>query len=107
MSEINQARMLSEIKSTAAAAQGRTDMNLREAADPVDFVKLLQQSIQQVNTVQNNASSMAHAFEQGEPGVNLADVMVSLQKANIAFTAMTQVRNRLVSAYQDVMNMQI
>ena len=43
----------------------------------------------------------------GDRDVNLVDVMIGLQKASLSFQAMTQVRNRLVSAYQDVMNMQL
>jgi flagellar hook-basal body complex protein FliE len=43
----------------------------------------------------------------GEPNANLQDVMISLQKANISFQTMVQVRNKLVNAYQDIMNMQV
>ena len=50
---------------------------------------------------------MATAYESGNRDVSLPDVMIQLQKANLSFQAMTQVRNRLVSAYQDIMNMQI
>jgi flagellar hook-basal body complex protein FliE len=50
---------------------------------------------------------MAEDFSGGEPNVNLQDVMVNLQKANLSFQQMVQVRNRLVSAYQDIMNMSV
>ena len=50
---------------------------------------------------------MQKQFELGAPDTNLQDVMVSLQKANISFETMVQVRNKLVSAYQEIMNIQV
>jgi flagellar hook-basal body complex protein FliE len=47
------------------------------------------------------------AFEKGVPGIELSTVMIESQKATVAFRAATEVRNRLVSAYQDIMNMPI
>lgn len=73
----------------------------------VDFSTLLQQSVDQVNDVQQQATKLASAFEAGETDASLAEVMVSLQKANVSFQAMVQVRNKLVDAYRDVMNMPI
>ena len=46
-------------------------------------------------------------FEKGDPDVSLAEVMVALEKASVSFQAMTQVRNELLSAYQEVMNMPV
>ena len=46
-------------------------------------------------------------FSAGDPNVNLQDVMVNLQKANLSFQQMVQVRNKLVTAYQDIMNMSV
>jgi flagellar hook-basal body complex protein FliE len=45
------------------------------------------------------------AFERGTPGVELPQVMLEMQKASVSFRALTEVRNRLVTAYQDIMNM--
>ena len=50
---------------------------------------------------------MAEAFEAGTENVDLADVMISLQKASLSFKAMTEVRNQLVNAYQEIMNMPV
>lgn len=72
-----------------------------------DFGKLLETSLGAVNQLQHEASSMAAAFERGEPGVDIASTMIASQKASLAFQATTQVRNHLVRAYQDVMNMPI
>ena len=50
---------------------------------------------------------MVRDFETGGSTANVAEVMVAMQKASLSFTAMTQVRNRLVEAYQEIMNMPI
>src|SRR5690606_23086472 len=71
------------------------------------FAQVLRQGLAQVNEMQQTASSMAAGFERGDPGIELADVMLQMQKASVGFRAVTEVRNRLVSAYQDIMNMPI
>ena len=78
----------------------------RAAHDP-RLQRVLKASIGQVNSLQQSSSALASAFEQGAPGVDISRVMVEAQKATLAFRAMNEVRNRLVSAYQDVMNMPI
>ncbi len=76
-------------------------------APETDFADLLKNSIDTVNDTQQQAGSLAKAFESGETEVPLAEVMVSLQKASVSFQAMVQVRNKLVEAYKDIMNMQM
>jgi flagellar hook-basal body complex protein FliE len=63
--------------------------------------------LQGVNAAQERATNLATAFEKGTPGVELATVMIESQKATVAFRAATEVRNRLVNAYQEIMNMPI
>jgi len=81
----------------------------RPAADqPVaqgGFAAELRRSLEGISTAQNKAYGQAEAFELGRPGVALNDVMVDLQKANVAFQTGLQVRNRLVAAYQEVMSL--
>jgi len=72
-----------------------------------DFSKLLNDSINQVNGLQQEASNLKVAFETGSKEVDLPEVMVAAQKASLSFEAMTEVRNKLLSAYQEVMNMQV
>jgi len=74
-------------------------------AGGTEFAKLLRQGIDAVNQQQQTASSMAAAFERGTPGVELPQVMLEMQKSSVSFRALTEVRNRLVSAYQEIMNM--
>ena len=78
-----------------------------ESAAKTDFAAVLKASIDQVNATQKQAQSITESFEVGKPGVQLHDVMISISKANVSFQQMVQVRNRLVSAYQDIMNMQV
>lgn len=76
-------------------------------AAPADFGKLLKAGLEGVNAAQSRATNAAVAFEKGTPGVELSTVMIESQKATVAFRAATEVRNRLVSAYQEIMNMPI
>jgi flagellar hook-basal body complex protein FliE len=71
------------------------------------FGELMQQAIDQVNRAQGEAAGMARALEAGDPNVDLAEVMVTMQKASLSFQALTEVRNKLLTAYQDIMNMPV
>lgn len=73
----------------------------------VDFSEALKASLDQVNSSQSKAVELGKGFAMGDDSVNLSDVMVASQKASISFQATVQVRNKLVSAYQEIMNMQI
>jgi len=72
-----------------------------------DFANLVQQSLASVNATQTQAESLSHQFQLGQNDVSLEDAMISMQKANISFQTTVQVRNKLVSAYNDIMNMQV
>lgn len=72
-----------------------------------EFAALLKASLEQVNQSQVEADRLARAFEQGAPNVSLEDVIISLQKADVSFQTMVQVRNKLVEAYQQIMNLQV
>jgi len=71
------------------------------------FATVLQHSLQDVAHTQNQASAQAKAFVAGKPGIALNDVMLDLQKANVAFQTTVQVRNRLVAAYQEIANLAV
>jgi flagellar hook-basal body complex protein FliE len=87
---------------SAASAAGATGSTGASA-----FGTLLKQGIDAVNSTQQSADALSSAWERGDPGVDLARVMVETQKASVSFQALAQVRNRLISAYQDIMNMSI
>ena len=69
------------------------------------FAGELKKSLDRISDSQQHAYGQAEAFELGKPGVALNDVMVDMQKANIGFQMGLQVRNRVVAAYQEIMNM--
>jgi flagellar hook-basal body complex protein FliE len=104
MSAVDMTRMLAEMQRLAASA-GPAPQALPEEGH--GFAELLKSSIEGVNRAQGTASEMAAALERGTPGVALPEVMIALQKASLSFQAMTEVRNRLVTAYQEIMNMPI
>lgn len=111
MPAIDTTRLLMELRSLAAEAQRAPSVGplpgVAGSAAPPDFGSVLKASIGEVNNLQQSAGALAAAFEQGQPGIDITRVMVEAQKASLAFRAMTEVRNRLVSAYQEVMNMPI
>ncbi|WP_058834643.1 flagellar hook-basal body complex protein FliE [Luteimonas abyssi] len=74
------------------------------AATP-SFGATLRNALEGVNGAQARTGELVRAFELGEPGADLAKVMVAAQHSQVAFRATVEVRNRLVQAYQDVMNM--
>ena len=71
------------------------------------FQQALTNALDGVSQTQANAASLQQAFELGDPRADLARVMVAMQQSSVAFRATVEVRNRLVQAYQDVMNMPI
>lgn len=107
MSDININQVLQSMRSMAAMAENKMPLEtIGDAAKP-DFGQLIKDSINAVNNVQKTAGDLTTRFEMGDPSVSLAEVMISRQKASVSFQAMTQVRNNLVSAYKDIMNMQV
>ena len=71
------------------------------------FAGALTQALQGVSQAQTDASRMQREFQLGNSTVSLEETMVAMQKAQLGFTAAVQVRNRLVQAYSDIMNMQV
>lgn len=105
--------MVAQLRNAAARAAGPAAP--AEAGEPaqagvagrVDFGEALRSSLDSVNGAQRKAEDMGQRFALGDDSVNLSDVMIASQKASISFQASVQVRNKLVSAYHDIMNMQV
>lgn len=72
-----------------------------------DFADMLKTAVDNVNSLQKEATSLSQAYDRGEEGVDLPQVMIGLQKSSVSFEAMTQVRNKLVDAYEKIMNMPV
>jgi flagellar hook-basal body complex protein FliE len=108
MSQMEIDRVLSQIRSLSS--QIRPQEAAKSAvpqAGGAEFANLLKQGVDQVNQAQQSAAATAAAFERGVAGVELPQVMLEMQKASVSFRAVTEVRNRLVNAYQEIMNMPI
>lgn len=101
-------QMLNVLRSTAAQAAGKpAESSSAPVAGPGSFADALKQSIDKVNQTQQQADQMAEKLAAGDSSQSLHEVMIALQTASVSFQEMVQVRNKLVSAYQDVMNMQV
>ncbi|HBX38353.1 MAG TPA: flagellar hook-basal body complex protein FliE [Pseudohongiella sp.] len=87
------------------AVNGSQGINGAGKTEGTGFGEMLKQAVDSVADTQAKSSELQRAFEMGEPGVDITQVMIQMQKASVSFEAMNQVRNRLVSAYQDIMNM--
>lgn len=72
-----------------------------------DFSSVLKQSISAVGRSQMEAGRMAAGFERGDPGADLGRTMIAVQKADLSLRTMVEVRNKLVDAYKDIMNMPV
>ena len=99
--------MLNVLRTTAAQASGKPGESAGAVAGGADFAQVLQNSIAKVNQTQMQADQMAEKLAGGDTNQNLHEVMIALQTASVSFQEMVQVRNKLVTAYQDVMNIQV
>ena len=107
--------MLAQLKASAQRPQtddigglaSAAGMQNSQSTGKVNFSDALKASLNQVNKVQVEAEQLGKNFAMGDDSVSLSDVMIAGQKANISFQATVQVRNKLVSAYHDIMNMQV
>lgn len=79
----------------------------QQASQVPKFSDMLSQAVGSVNELQQTSSSMKTAYEMGDPNVDITRVMIASEKASISFEALTQVRNRVVQSYEDIMNMPI
>jgi flagellar hook-basal body complex protein FliE len=80
---------------------------LNEGPSKVSFSDALKNSLEQVSNSQKTAEELGNRFAMGDDSVSLSDTMIAMQKSTIAFQATVQVRNKLVSAYHEIMNMQV
>jgi flagellar hook-basal body complex protein FliE len=88
-------------------SQAATGVGGAAQAPASPFANVLKQGLDQVNQTQVRAADLATQFERGVPGVELPQVMMEMQKASVSFRAITEVRNKFVNAYQEIMNMPI
>ncbi|MGB5539975.1 MAG: flagellar hook-basal body complex protein FliE [Gammaproteobacteria bacterium] len=109
MSDMGISQVLDQMR--AISAQARRDPvaesgNAAATGRP-DFAGLLKESVNSVNEAQQAAGKLQAAFEAEDPNVDVAQVMVAMQKSSLSFQAMATVRNKLVAAYQEIMSMPV
>jgi flagellar hook-basal body complex protein FliE len=107
MSTLQIQQVLAEMRALQARASGTPTDIAPPTGQPTDFAALLKDSVDGIASMQNKATELASAYESGDKSVDLTKVMLEAQKADLAFRAMTQVRNKLIDAYTQVMNMSV
>lgn len=110
MDPVDTQSLLLQMRSLAAQAESKpvsadSAQKVTGLEKSENFGELLAQSVKAVNEQQQKSSEMKQALERGDPDVELSEVMIQAQKASLSFQAMTQVRNKLVEAYKEVINM--
>ncbi len=106
MTQITPEQILSQMRRLSEIAQSPASTNIKPTSN-AEFTNALTQALETVNQHQMTASKAAQSIEAGDGGVSLVKAVIASQKASVAFDAAVQVRNRVVSAYQDIMNMPI
>lgn len=97
--------LLAQMRVAAAAAGLREPAPV--AAPTVNFSSVLKNALDGVAQAQDKSETLQKAFVMGDDKVSLSDTMIAMQKAGINFQATVQVRNKVIQAYNDIMNMQV
>lgn len=105
MSDIAINQVIAQMRTMASAAGAETSG--AEQVTGANFSSLMQDSIEEVNASMMEAKALATSFESGDPQASVTEVMIASQRAGLEFQAMTEVRNKLLSAYQEIMSMQV
>lgn len=105
-SQANIQSMLQTLRAHQAQAGGDLQARPTGSTEPVDFGKSIQSVLHQVNDLQVQSDQLTSRYERGED-VPLTDVVLSMQKASLSFEATLQVRNKVMKAYEDILNMPV
>lgn len=111
-SQSNIQAMLQTLKAYQAQASGGVEEATGKvggtgtAQSSPGFSDLIRQSVDKVNELQVQSKNIAESYERGE-GVPLTDVVLSMQKSSLAFEATLQIRNKVLKAYEDILNMPV
>ena len=107
MSSIQSSDISSVLSQIRALQNKQADVATPAPQGSGSFADVMADAVNRVNDIQQQAASNASAFARGDTSMELAEVMMSINQSSVSFKAMTEVRNRLVSSYQDIMNMPI
>lgn len=106
MNTISPQQLLAQIRTLNSELQNPLTPPVK-TGEVAGFGDFLTTAINSVNATQKTAGALKRDFEAERNNVDLTEVMVAVQKADLSFRAMTEVRNKLVTAYQDIMNMPV
>lgn len=106
MSDVAINQVVAQMRVMAAAAQSES-APVSDGVSGMKFSAMMQDSIESVNGSMMEAKAKAKAFEMGDPQISIAEVMVASQRAGLQFQAATEVRNKLLGAYQEIMSMSV
>lgn len=107
-SQANIQSMLATLRSHSAQAAGLDEKsaNAVGGAARSDFGQSIQKVLEQVNDLQAQSKGMVERYQRGED-VPLTEVVLATQKSSLAFEATLQVRNKVLKAYEDILNMPV
>ncbi|WP_049623332.1 flagellar hook-basal body complex protein FliE [Frateuria defendens] len=107
MSQIDVNNVLNQMRQLSAQLRPAETAYKADTTGQADFGALLKQSIASVGQSQMDAGRMAASFERGDAGADLGRTMVAVQKAQLSLSTASEVRNRLVDAYKEIMSMTV
>ncbi len=97
----------SQIAQAVRSAQSPAAATEANAAGSPDFIASLDSALKSVSRAQNTSGELQRQFQLENPNVSLEETMIAMNKSSLSFQAAVQVRNRLVQAYEQVMNMSV
>ncbi len=97
----------SEVPGVSGSSATQTDIQqaVTPTGDVPSFGEMFKSAVDTVNDNQRAAKELSTRYEMGDPKVDLPEVMIALQKSSVSFQAMTQVRNKMIEAYKEIINM--
>lgn len=95
-------QQIRELSAQSASIQGANS----NSAPNTSFADAVAAGIKEVNTLQQSAAAKRDAYEAGE-NIPLTDVVIGMQKSSLSFEATLQIRNKVMKAYEDIMNMPV
>ncbi|PKM31772.1 MAG: flagellar hook-basal body complex protein FliE [Gammaproteobacteria bacterium HGW-Gammaproteobacteria-11] len=102
-------RLMLQMRSMQMEAMGKPQAPaaVERNANAPAFDDMLKMAVDRVSELQRTTGELQNGYERGVPGIDLTQVMIASQKSSVAFQAMTQVRNKMITAYEDIMKMPI
>lgn len=107
MNQIQASQLLQQLNQLSERVDADKLLNNVDAKSDNSFSNLMKETLSNINEQQLSASNMGTEYQLGNKNIDTAQLMIEIQKARVSFEALNQFRNQVVSAYQDVMNMQV